>query len=444
MVLSTINSLVFIWFILFPQLSFGFSTQGTNPRGSTDRGDPQRRPPPPSETTKIEPNQGGKRVVYPATAGGERKLPPKQVLPTNTPPLPLKRTPAKKDAPNPIVRKADARASSEISNDEEASEYFDEFYRQFNQLTQRTDVRNVLQPHTNRNSGDQIIASNLKEIRNFVNSSDFRDEQDYDLSTAMAFGRLDTMPAAFYTEFNDSVSDEVIRKVEEVSRLAADRGERLQFDLGEMMTASNPYQEKDAAYARVMKALSEPFPIHKGPICPVCERPASEEEMSDFKMCSICKADELIEPDVSLSLRYAQNEYDKKYAETRAKAGIERMPDHTESTKKQIADGNAKKNDIKKFQQTQARTPVFQPQQDESSYRYDEATEDRVECLEALVRQLRDELEDHKMVSQQRFDRLIKVRAYHKYIVSVAPSLTVKTLMHRTLRNYRTIEGKMH
>jgi hypothetical protein len=113
------------------------------------------------------------------------------------------------------------------------------------------------------------------------------------------------------------------------------------------------------------------------------------------------------------------------------------MPDHTESTKKQIADGNAKKNDIKKFQQTQARTPV-------SSYRYDEATEDRVECLEALVRQLRDELEDHKMVSQQRFDMLIKVRAYHKYIVPVAPSLTVKTLMHRTLRNYRTIEGKMH
>lgn len=74
---------------------------------------------------------------------------------------------------------------------------------------------------------------------------------------------------------------------------------------------SNQYLDAGAAARRrLLKALEQGPPVHNGPTCKSCKRPASEQEIADFGKCSFCRRDDLmqLEPMTSRGLRYSKTQ----------------------------------------------------------------------------------------------------------------------------------------
>lgn len=50
----------------------------------------------------------------------------------------------------------------------------------------------------------------------------------------------------------------------------------------------------------IKKLLLQGPPQHKGPFCPICSLPTTDEELDDFGKCTICKQQELSKPDIHI------------------------------------------------------------------------------------------------------------------------------------------------
>jgi hypothetical protein len=62
---------------------------------------------------------------------------------------------------------------------------------------------------------------------------------------------------------------------------------------------------REKAREKLLKQLTEPLPEYDGPSCPFCSRPSTTDELASFKgKCSLCRQEELSEPDINLEYRY--------------------------------------------------------------------------------------------------------------------------------------------
>jgi len=62
---------------------------------------------------------------------------------------------------------------------------------------------------------------------------------------------------------------------------------------------------REKAREKLLKQLTEPLPEYDGPLCPRCSRPSTTDELASFKgKCSLCRQEELSEPDINLEYRY--------------------------------------------------------------------------------------------------------------------------------------------
>ena len=62
---------------------------------------------------------------------------------------------------------------------------------------------------------------------------------------------------------------------------------------------------REKAREKLLKQLTEPLPEYDGPSCPRCSRPSTTDELASFKgKCSLCRQEELSEPDINLEHRY--------------------------------------------------------------------------------------------------------------------------------------------
>jgi hypothetical protein len=62
---------------------------------------------------------------------------------------------------------------------------------------------------------------------------------------------------------------------------------------------------REKAREKLLKQLTEPLPEYDGPSCPRCSRPSTTDELASFKgKCSLCRQEELSEPDINLEYRY--------------------------------------------------------------------------------------------------------------------------------------------
>lgn len=172
-----------------------------------------------------------------------------------------------------------------------------------------------------------IIRRNLLEVKAYMENNGLSASGQSDLRSLERDERNYLTEESMQGEDDTSETESIIAEVEQLSFEAGETGTTLDFGWDSSIASPSSIEESDT-YQRLLRAIEAGPPALDGPVCPKCSSPASKEELEDYGgKCSLCRGDELIEPNVALPLRYKYMEYDKKLDyEKRRASGDEVSP----------------------------------------------------------------------------------------------------------------------
>lgn len=220
-------------------------------------------------------------------------------------------------------------ANSNILNTNESDVFHQQFERNFHNIVQgtRVDSPNVI-TNTIDWSGHERRLATLNELQYIKATMDSEEilgndrdtrEKFEDQLIAQSRNEIDNIAYGDNDEDSTKINLIVSKIQEEIQKNGYEKPAYLdtiwKFDNNSNVVSSRTMQ-KSVSMENINKLLLQGPPIHNGPFCPVCSLPTTDQELEDFNVCTICKQQELSEPDVHLSIRYAIK--DKKFGNTAA------------------------------------------------------------------------------------------------------------------------------